>query len=114
METVEEDTASSSRPTEGRPSSSEASSAAGQKRLRPSRYGMYEDVEEIMYGYGDSWRPSPDSVELMEKMAVQYIRELCARAMQVSSLTGGKIDKECLLFQVSGAIVPEATAEKMR
>lgn len=88
--------------SEARDSSSEPPVSANEsrKRARTSRYNMYEDIEDIMYGFGDKWPPNPDSVELMEKIAVQYIRDLCAKANQTASVTGGKIDKECFLFQV--------------
>jgi hypothetical protein len=74
--------------------------SGGKRRKNASRYGLYEDLEEIMFGFGDSWPPEPDSVELMEKIAVQYIKDLCVRALQVSSITG-KLDKECFMYQVT-------------
>lgn len=90
--------------TEGTSSQGSASGSlpSGQKRSRSSRYGMYEDIEEIMFGFGDGWPPEADTVELVEKMAVQYIRDLCVRSLQVASITG-KLDKECFLYQVRPA-----------
>lgn len=73
------------------------------KRARSSRHGMEDQVEEIMFGFGDAWPPQADAVDLMEKMAVHYIRDLCGRALQVANVTG-KLDKECFLFQVNVAL----------
>ncbi len=39
-----------------------------QKRVGGSHYGMYEDIEEMMFGFGDKWPPNSESVELMEKI----------------------------------------------
>ncbi|RYG96530.1 hypothetical protein EON65_54260 [archaeon] len=69
------------------------------KRKKTSKHGMYDDIEEIMFGFGDAWPPDSNAVELLELMAVNYIQDLCARSLQVANVTG-KLDKECFLFQV--------------
>jgi transcription initiation factor TFIID subunit 13 len=66
-----------------------------------SRSAMSEDVEEMMYGFGDDvWPPRPDSVELMEKVVSNYIRNLCHRAVEISDLASMKLDKESFMFAV--------------
>lgn len=72
--------------------------AKRQKRAA-SQYGVYEDIEEMMYGFGDKWPPNPESVELMEKIAANYIRNVCQRAKDVADLTG-TLDKECFMYAV--------------
>lgn len=71
-----------------------------QKRSGGSQYGMYEDIEEMMFGFGDKWPPNSDSVELMEKIAANYIRNICHRAKDVAELTGKDLDKECFMYAV--------------
>lgn len=71
-----------------------------QKRTCSSQYGMYEDIEETMFGFGDKWPPNAESVELMEKIAANYIRNICQRAKDVSDLTGKDLDKECFMYAV--------------
>ena len=71
-----------------------------QKRVGGSHYGMYEDIEEMMFGFGDKWPPNSDSVELMEKIAANYIRNVCQRAKDVSDLSGKDLDKECFMYAV--------------
>eukprot|EP01033_Poteriospumella_lacustris_P002910 gene2910-2123_t len=69
-----------------------------QKKLtRKSKYGMYEDIEEMMFGFGDDWPPAADTVELVEDLAVKYIKDLCQRAVQVAGYTG-KLDKQCFML----------------
>ncbi|KAI3480959.1 hypothetical protein L1887_56912 [Cichorium endivia] len=38
------------------------------------------DLRNLMYAYGDSPDPDPDSVMLMEEMTVDFITDLCCRA----------------------------------
>lgn len=38
------------------------------------------DLRNLMYAYGDSPNPDPDSVMLMEEMTVDFITDLCCRA----------------------------------
>jgi hypothetical protein len=53
----------------------------------------------MMFGFGDKWPPNPESVNLMEKLAVSYIRNTCQRAKEVGDLSG-TLDKECFLYAV--------------
>ena len=66
-----------------------------QKNTHP----LARDIEEMMYGYGDSWPSNPESVKLMEALVTDYIHALCTNALKVSELTG-KIDKESFLFLI--------------
>jgi transcription initiation factor TFIID subunit 13 len=54
----------------------------------------------MMYGFGDCWPPNSDSVELMEKLVANYVKGLCTRAVEVSELSGIKLDKECFMYVV--------------
>jgi hypothetical protein len=66
-----------------------------------SRTTMSEDIEEMMYGFGDDvWPPRSDSVELMEKVVSNYIRNLCHRAVEISDLASMKLDKESFMYAV--------------
>lgn len=69
-------------------------------KRRASTYHMYDDIEEMMYGFGDNWPPNSQSVELMEKLVANYIRSLCHKAQEVSDISGGKLDKECFMYVV--------------
>lgn len=91
--------------SEARPEISEAPVPAKieekkkKKLTRKSKYGMYEDIEEMMFGFGDDWPPAADTVELVEDLAVKYIKDLCQRAVQVAGYTG-KLDKQCFMYAV--------------
>mmetsp|Transcript_6835 Transcript_6835/g.6139 ORF Transcript_6835/g.6139 Transcript_6835/m.6139 type:complete len:119 (-) Transcript_6835:8-364(-) len=67
------------------------------KRQKKSK--LYNDLEEMMYGFGDKWPPNNDSVNIMEKLVVNYVEELTMRALLVSEITG-KLDKECYMYLV--------------
>lgn len=80
--------------------SNSSASGPGQRRPRhKSKYGMFEDIEEMMYGFGDKWPPQAESVDLIEELAVSYIQDLCRRAVEVADFTG-KLDKQCFMYAV--------------
>lgn len=92
--------------SEARPEESETFSSTKsedrqkqKKMTRKSKYGMYEDIEEMLFGFGDDWPPAADTVELVEDLAVKYIKDLCQRAVQVAGYTG-KLDKQCFMYAV--------------
>lgn len=69
------------------PSSSSASGlppavAAQIRGRRPFNHRnlFARDLRNLMYAYGDSPDPDPDSVMLMEEMTVDFITDLCCRA----------------------------------
>lgn len=60
---------------------------------------MYNDIEEMMFGFGDQWPPNEESVKMVETIVTNYIEDLTVRAAQISTLRG-KLDKECFMFVV--------------
>ena len=59
---------------------------------------MQKDLEEMMIGFGDSWTPNKDSVELMEALVRQYIDTICTEAQSVSvSQMRVQLDADCFL-----------------
>eukprot|EP01032_Pedospumella_encystans_P037123 gene37123-42043_t len=55
-----------------------------QKRQRKS--DMNSDIEEMMYGFGDSWPPNAQCVGLIESLVTRYIEDLAQRAKEISDL----------------------------
>ncbi len=74
----------------------------GSKRSRPSgQSSMYNDIEEMMFGFGDQWPPDEESVKLVESIVTNYIEDLTIRAAQIATVRpNGKLDKECFMFVV--------------
>lgn len=66
---------------------------------RQRKTAMHNDIEEMMYGFGDNWPPNQESVSLIECMVTSYIEDLAVRAKEVSDLRG-KMDKECFMYVV--------------
>jgi len=65
-----------------------------------SKKRMREDIEEMMYGFGDaSWPPDGDAVTLVESIVQNYIESLTERAAEIGDIRG-KLDKECFSFIV--------------
>lgn len=82
---------------------------------------MNEDIEEMMYGFGDEWPPNSETTALMEALVKEYIEDLANRvlffyflkilsfncfaflyvcvyqALEVAEISG-KLDKECFQF----------------
>lgn len=69
------------------------------QRAKRSRSGLYDDIEEMMFGFGDKWPPEEESVKLVESIVTNYIEELTMRAAQIADIRG-KLDKECFMFVV--------------
>lgn len=62
---------------------------------------LSNDIADMLFGFGDSWPPNVESVNLIEKLATEYIQDLSARALQVAEIRpSGKLDKECFLYLV--------------
>ena len=40
---------------------------------------MNEDIEEMMYGFGDEWPPNAETTALMEDLVKDYIEDLASR-----------------------------------
>lgn len=59
-----------------------AAAAAQTRGRRPFNHRnlFARDLRNLMYAYGDSPNPDPDSVMLMEEMTVDFITDLCCRA----------------------------------
>ena len=62
---------------------------------------LSNDIADMMFGFGDSWPPNIESVDVVESLVTEYIQDLSARALQVAELRpNGKLDKECFLYLV--------------
>ena len=60
---------------------------------------FYNDIEEMMFGFGDEWPPDSSAVCLLEILVVSYVEDLAVRALEIAELRG-KLDKECFMFLV--------------
>lgn len=60
---------------------------------------MQRDIEDMLFGFGDSWPPDEDTVALVESLVHQYIGNLCSRATNVANVRK-KLDKECFMYLV--------------
>lgn len=45
--------------------------------------GFQADLVKMMYGYGDEYQPSQDTVDLMESLVQDYILEMCTQVRGV-------------------------------
>ncbi|OMH82504.1 Transcription initiation factor TFIID subunit 13 [Zancudomyces culisetae] len=55
-----------------------------QKRPFPKSKSYFKDLEFMMFGFGDSANPNPESVKLLEEIILEYINEICIKAAKVS------------------------------
>ena len=51
---------------------------------------MRDDIEEMMYGFGDVWPPQEKSIELVESIVTNYLEDISLKAAQISELRGKK------------------------
>lgn len=78
-------------------SSSISSSGVGTFASNANDRKFRKELEEMMFGFGDSWPPNKDTTTLMEILTKQYIEDLCQQARQMAELRG-KLDADCFLF----------------
>lgn len=68
---------------------------------KKARGPLTDDIADMMFGFGDSWPPNVQSINLVNSLVTEYVTDLSARAMQVASLRpDGKLDRECFLYLV--------------
>lgn len=68
---------------------------------KKARGPLSNDIADMLFGFGDSWPPNSQTVNLVEALVTEYIQDLGARALQVADLRpDGKLDKECFLYIV--------------
>ena len=80
------------------PAGSHESEGPPRKRARGP---LSNDIADMLFGFGDSWPPNSQTVNLVEALVTEYIKDLGARALQVADLRpNGKLDKECFLYLV--------------
>ena len=72
-------------------SSSALSKAQGEK--------IKQDIEEMLFGFGDQWPPNTKTVDAVEVLVTEYITDLAQRALVVADQKGG-LDKSCFQFLV--------------
>lgn len=63
------------------------------------RPNFFRDIQEMMFGFGDSWPPNKNATLLIDRLVTTYITELAQRAELVAETTG-KLDKECFLYLI--------------
>lgn len=61
------------------------------------KLNLNNDIEEIMYGYGDNWPCNRETMQLIEHLTYEYISNVCHGALKIAEITS-KLDKECFLF----------------
>lgn len=96
------------------PTALSAASVAQSKGRRPFNHKnlFARDLRNLMYAYGDSANPLPDSVSLMEEMMVDFITDLCCRArpspyalgLGTSSISNSSSAFGATLEQYAGAV----------
>ncbi|KAI8838868.1 transcription initiation factor IID, 18kDa subunit, partial [Chytriomyces cf. hyalinus JEL632] len=42
-------------------------------------------VKQIMYGYGDTFNPADDTVDVMEDILLMFLEDLCTKALKCST-----------------------------
>ena len=58
-----------------------------------------KDIQDMLFGFGDSWPSNKDSLSLLEILVKQFIEDLSHQALAVAEIRG-KLDVECFLFVI--------------
>uniref|UniRef100_A0A7S2V4H1 Transcription initiation factor TFIID subunit 13 n=1 Tax=Fibrocapsa japonica TaxID=94617 RepID=A0A7S2V4H1_9STRA len=62
---------------------------------------LIEDLKPMMYGFGDSSDPHPDTLELMESFVLQHVAQLVSEAEEIAQSRGGRMDTDCFVQQAA-------------
>lgn len=64
-----------------------------------SKSQLAKELRPMMYGFGDDPSPHPDSVQLVEDLALQYLHQFLQDCLLVSQQAGsGKVRLEDVMF----------------
>ena len=67
---------------------------------KPKPPDLSKDLQQMMYGFGDSQEVDAESVEMVERLVRQYIDELLGEASAIASIRRCPLDSGCLLYAV--------------
>ena len=67
---------------------------------KPKPPDLSKDLQQMMYGFGDSQEVDAESVDMVEKLVRQYIDELLQEASAIASIRRCPLDSGCLLYAV--------------
>ena len=67
---------------------------------KPKPPDLSKDLQQMMYGFGDSQEVDAESVDMVEKLVRQYIEELLGEASAIASIRRCPLDSGCLLYAV--------------
>ncbi|KAJ3244316.1 Transcription initiation factor TFIID subunit 13 [Chytriomyces hyalinus] len=70
---ADEDVVNANEPTKKR------AAAGSRKRV------FTKDIKQIMYGYGDTFNPADDTVDVMEDILLMFLEDLCTKALKCST-----------------------------
>lgn len=57
------------------------------------------DIQDILYGCGDSWPPDEGVVALFDTLVVDYIKNITLQALDIAEIRK-RLDNECFLFLI--------------
>ncbi|XP_011629295.1 transcription initiation factor TFIID subunit 13 isoform X2 [Amborella trichopoda] len=75
------------------------SSQPSDASLKRKRGFFQKDLQHMMYGFGDDPNPLPETVALLEDIAVEYITDMVHKAQETASKRG-KLLTEDFLFLI--------------
>jgi transcription initiation factor TFIID subunit 13 len=61
-----------------------ASTSAGKQSAASSSRRFQRELRSMMFGFGDDRHPQTETVELLEDMVIDYVRQLLQKAQEVS------------------------------
>ncbi|XP_062143989.1 transcription initiation factor TFIID subunit 13 isoform X2 [Alnus glutinosa] len=87
----------------GPSSKSKAGSSQPSETTFKRKRGVFQkELQHMMYGFGDDPNPLPESVALVEDIAVEYVTDLVHKAQDIGSKRG-KLSVEDFLYLIRKA-----------
>ncbi|KAL5730006.1 Transcription initiation factor TFIID subunit 13 [Ranunculus cassubicifolius] len=81
----------------GAASKSKAGSSQPSDPSFKRKRGVFQkDLQHMMYGFGDDQNPLPETVALLEDIAVEYVTDLVNKAQEIASKRGKLLTEDFL------------------
>lgn len=75
------------------------SNSSASTEMQVSAPVFKSDIEDILYGCGDSWPADKGVISLLDTLVIDYIKNITLQALDIAEIKK-KLDTECFLFLI--------------
>jgi len=83
FEDSDDDEQEEQQPGAAGPSTAPGASAAKKKTPEERKFIFRKELRSMLYGFGDDKNPSEETLDALEQIVIDYIRQVCEKCLQV-------------------------------